>query len=143
MCRYLYSFLIKIISGVILALVFIPSFVYLICSLIFDSHLNITTLILSISCTLVWIIFILIIRMVNTFAKKRIVFKEGQIQYMGRTLNMDNVSIKYFKFHVSVVEPSLVIPKLHISGDNLSVTCYLSRVDLNKLKKLNITIKEI
>ena len=63
--------------------------------------------------------------------------------YKNRTLYSNNVSIKHFKFHISVIEPSLVIPKIHINGNNLSVTCYLSKKDIKKLKKMNFEIKEI
>ena len=50
--------------------------------------------------------------------------------------------MKYFKFHISVIEPSLVIPKIHINGNNLSVTCYLSKNDIKKLEKMNFEIKK-
>ena len=63
--------------------------------------------------------------------------------YKNRTLYSNNVSIKYFKFHISIIEPSLVISKIHINGNNLSVTCYLSKKDIKKLKKMNFEIKEI
>ena len=63
--------------------------------------------------------------------------------YKKKTIYSNNVSIKYFRFHISIVEPNLVIPKIHINGNNLSVTGYLSKKDINKLKKMNFEIKEI
>ena len=51
--------------------------------------------------------------------------------------------MKYFKFYISIIEPSLVIPKIHINGNNLSVTCYLSKNDIKKLEKMNFEIKKI
>ena len=127
MRRYLYSNLLKIIFGSLLIITFIPSFVYFVCSLLIDKSINITI-----------IIFIL-----NKKANNTILFEEEKMLYKNRTLYSNNVSIKYFKFHISVIEPSLVIPKIHINGNNLSVTCYLSKKDIKKLKKMNFEIKEI
>ena len=38
--------------------------------------------------------------------------------------------MKYFKFHISLIAPNLVIPKLHINGNGLSVICYLSKREI-------------
>ena len=85
----------------------------------------------------------MIIFILNKKANNSILFEEEKMLYKNRTLYSNNVSIKYFKFHISVIEPSLVIPKIHINGNNLSVTCYLSKKDIKKLKKMNFEIKEI
>lgn len=143
MRRYLYSNLLMIIFNSLLLIAFIPSVVYFVCSLSFDKSLNITSLILILSCLLLWLFLTLVICIINKRANNSIVFSEGKILYKNRTINSDNVSIKYFRFHISVIEPSLVIPKMHINGDNLSITCYLSKKDIKKLKKLNYEIKEI
>lgn len=143
MSRYLYSNLLKIVFCSILMVIFIPSFVYLTCSLIIDNYLNILSLMLSISCVMSWIIFSLIINKINKTAKNKIIFEDGKIQYKGRTIYMNDLSIKYFKFHISMVDPSIVVPKLHINGNNLSVTCYISKKDMRKIEELGFIIKKI
>jgi hypothetical protein len=98
---------------------------------------------LSISCVMSWIIFTLIINTINKTAKNKIIFKDGKIQYKGRTISMNDLSIKYFKFHISIVDPSMVVPKLHISGNNLSVTCYISKKDIHKIEELGFKLEKI
>lgn len=143
MRRYLYSNLLKIIFGSLLIITFIPSVIYFVCSLLIDKSINITSLILSASCLLLWLFLNLIIFILNKKANNSIIFEEGKVIYKKKTIYSNNVSIKYFKFHISVIEPSLVIPKLHINGNNLSVTCYLSKRDIKMLKKMNFEINEI
>ena len=143
MRRYLYSNLLKIIFGSVLIVTLIPSLVYFVCSLLIDKSINITSLIILISCLLLWLFLNLIIFILNKKANNSILFEEEKMLYKNRTLYSNNVSIKYFKFHISVIEPSLVIPKVHINGNNLSVTCYLSKKDIKMLKKMNFEIKEI
>ena len=143
MRRYLYSNLLKIIFGSLLIITFIPSAIYFVCSLLLDKSINIASLILSVSCLLLWISLNLIIFILNKKANNSIIFEEGKVIYKKKTIYSNNLSMKYFKFHISVTEPSLVIPKIHMSGNNLSVTCYLSKKDIKKLKKMNFEIKEI
>lgn len=143
MRRYLYSNLLKIIFGSVLIITFIPSLVYFVCSLLIDKNINITSLILIISCLLLWFFLDLMIFILNKKANNSILFEEGKVIYKKKTIYSNNVSIKYFRFHISIVEPNLVIPKIHINGNNLSVTGYLSKKDINKLKKMNFEIKEI
>ena len=143
MCRYIYSNLLKIIFGSLLIITFISSVIYFVCSYLIDKSINIVSLILSVSCLLLWISLNLIIFILNKKANNSIIFEEGKVIYKKKTIYSNNLSMKYFKFHISVTEPSLVIPKIHISGNNLSVTCYLSKNDIKKLKKMNFEIKEI
>ena len=143
MRRYLYSNLLKIIFGSLLTITFIPSLVYFVSSLLIDKSINITSLIIIISCLLLWLFLNLIIFILNKKANNSIIFEEGKLIYKKITIYSNNVSMKYFKFHISVIEPDLVIPKIHINGNNLSVTCYLSKNDIKKLKKMNFEIKEI
>lgn len=143
MRRYLYSNLLKIIFGSVLIITFIPSLLYFVCSLLIDKSINITSLILIISCLLLWFFLDLMIFILNKKANNNILFEEGKVIYKKKTIYSNNVSIKYFRFHISIIEPNLVIPKIHINGNNLSVTCYLSKKDIKKLKKMNFEIKEI
>lgn len=143
MRRYLYSNLLKIIFGSLLIITFIFSLIYFIFSLSIDKSLNIESLIIIILCLLLWFFLELIIFILNKKANNSILFEEGKMLYKNTTIFSNNVSIKYFKFYISIIEPSLIIPKIHINGNNLFVTCYLSKKDINKLKKMNFEIKEI
>ena len=143
MRRYLYSNLLKIIFGSVLIITFMPSLVYFVCSLLIDKSTNITSLLLIISCLLLWFFLELIIFILNKKANNSIIFEEGKLIYKKKTIYSNNVSMKYFKFHISVIEPDLVIPKIHINGNNLSVTRYLSKNDIKKLEKMNFEIKKI
>ena len=143
MRRYLYSNLLKIIFGSILIVTLVPSLVYFVCSLLIDKSINITSLIIIISCLLLCFFLELIIFILNKKANNSIIFEEGKLIYKKKTIYSNNVSMKYFKFHISVIEPDLVIPKIHINGNNLSVTCYLSKNDIKKLEKMNFEIKKI
>ena len=143
MRRYLYSNLFKIIFGSLLIITFIPSLVCFVCSLLIDKSLNIVSLIIILSCLLLWLFLELMIFLLNKKANNSILFEEGKMLYKNRTMFPNNVNIKYFKFHISIIEPSLIIPKIHINGNNLSVTCYLSKKDIKKLRKMNFEIIEI
>lgn len=143
MRRYLYSNLLKMIFGSLLIITFIPSVIYFVCSLLIDKSTNITSLILIVFCLLLWLFLKLMIFILNKKANNSIFFEKGKMLYKDRTMFSNNASIKYFKFHISIIEPSLVIPKIHINGNNLSITCYLSKKDIKKLKKMNFEIKEI
>ena len=143
MRRYLYSNLLKIIFGSLLIIAFIPSVVYFTCSLLIDKSLNIASLIFIISCLALWIFLELVIFILNKKSNNSILFEEGKLVYKNRTIYSNNVIINYFKFHISVIDPSLVIPKICVNGNNLSILCYLSIKDIKKLKKLNFEIKEI
>ena len=135
--------LLKIIFGSVLIVTLVPSLVYFVCSLLIDKSINITSLIIIISCLLLWVFLELIIIILNKKANNSIIFEEGKLIYKKKTIYSNNVSMKYFKFHISVIEPDLVIPKIHINGNNLSVTCYLSKNDIKKLEKMNFEIKKI
>ena len=143
MRRYLYSNLLKISFCSLLTITFIPSAVYIVCSLFIDKSINIVSLITIISCLLLWLFLDLIIFILNKKANNSIFFEEGKVIYKKKTIYSNNVSMKYFKFYISIIEPSLVIPKIHINGNSLSVICYLSKKDIKKLKKMNFEIKEI
>ena len=139
MRRYLYSNLLRMIFSSLLVFIFVPSFI---CVLI-NENFNITSLVLTISCVVLWTLLITIISLTNRIAKNSIIFEEGKIRYKDRCVYANDISIKYFKFYISVVEPNIVIPKVYINGNNLSVTIYLSKRDVKKLKKMKFKIKEI
>lgn len=51
--------------------------------------------------------------------------------YNNITFNIRHISFNKKSINIT----SLVIPKIYINGNNLSVTCYLSKKDIKKLKK--------
>ena len=143
MRRYLYSNLLRIIFGSVLMIILIPSLVCFVCSLLIDKSTNITSVLLIISCLLLWSFLELVIFILNKKANNSIIFEEGKVIYKRKTIYSNNMSMRYFKFYISVIEPSLVIPKIRINGNNLSITCYLSKNDIKKLEKMNFEIKKI
>ena len=143
MRRYLYSNLLRIIFSSVLMVILIPSLVYFVCSLLIDKSTNITSVLLIVSCLLSWSFLELAIFILNKKATNSIIFEEGKVIYKRKTIYSNNMSMRYFKFYISVIEPSLVIPKMRINGNDLSVTCYLSKNDIKKLEKMNFEIKKI
>ena len=143
MRRYLYSNLLKIIFDSVFVIVSMPSAIVFICSLLIDKRFNATSLLLILSCFLSWLLLMLVTFILNMRANNCILFEEGKMLYNNRTTFCDEVSLKYFKFHISFIEPSLVIPKLHINGNNFSITCYHSKRDIEKIKKMKFEIKEV
>lgn len=143
MRRYIYSNLLKIVFSSLLIIAFIPSAFCFICSLIIDKSLDVGSLIVILSCLLLRIFLELAIFILNRKASNTILFEEGRMLYKNRTVYSDYASIKYFKFNISIIEPSLAIPKVQINSNIFSVTCYLSKRDIKKLKKMNFEIYEI
>ena len=142
MRRYLYSNLLRIIFSSVLMVILIPSLVYFVCSLLIDKSTNITSVLLIVSCLLSWSFLELAIFILNKKATNSIIFEEGKVIYKRKTIYSNNMSMRYFKFYISVIEPSLVIPKMRINGNDLSVTCYLSKNDIKKIEKMNFEIKK-
>lgn len=141
MSRYIYSNLLKMIFGSIFTIISLFSIIYFGCSLLIDKVVSIPSIIIICLCLLFWIIVISIISLLNKFSNNRIIFENTKIKYRGKTFYYDNVNIKYFKFFISFIEPSLVFPKIHINGNGLSVICYLSKKDIKRLMQIGYTIK--
>ena len=138
---YLYSYLLKIIFVSLLSIAFIPSVICFLCFLSADHTLNAVSLIFVFSCLLIRLFLEMAIFILNKKAKNSIFFENGKILYKGKTIQSAN--IKYFKFHLSFIEPSLVIPKMYINTHDSSVTVYVSKKDVKRLKKMGFEIKEI
>ena len=143
MSRYLYSNLLRIISCFILSLVFIPSAIYLICSLSIEQTLNIPSFVCTAICLSLHIALIFFVYILNILSRNKIVFQNSKIRYQGIIEHSENLSMVYFKFHISITDPSLVIPKLLIRGERLYKLVYLSKRDIKRLRKLNFSIKEV
>lgn len=143
MSRHIYCNLIKIIINSILLCVFIPSVIIYICYLFVDKQMNIASLSITISCFFTWVISKILISILNKYSKDKIVIYEDKINYKGKIYYKDILSIKYFKFHISFLEPDLVISKLHFNSNGITFICYLSRLDVCKIKKLGYFIREV
>lgn len=143
MTRYLYSNLIKITVLGILLFVFVPSLAFFSIVWFESKIIHTLSLIISILCIISWIMCIILVNVFNNYSSNKLSFKENQITYKGCTFYKENLNFKYFKFHISILEPNLVIPRLHIGSSNLSLTCYLSKKDIKKLESMNYQIKKI
>ena len=143
MSRHLYSNLFKIIGNFTLFCIFAPSLTCLSLSLIIDKKFHVPYFIFTCSCVILWTIWLIAINILNKNAKNKIVFQRDAIQYAGKIIYKNELRIKYFKFYISIIEPSLVIPKLHLNANHLSVTCYLSKKDIKKLENLGYKIDKI
>lgn len=94
-------------------------------------------------CVIAYCVITIFINLLNKFSKNKIVFEKGKIRYKNRVFYSNEISIKYFKPNISIEIPELIIPKTHINANNFYLTCYLSRRDIKRLKKMNFEIKEI
>ena len=143
MRRYVYSHLVRIIAISMLTAVFIPSSIYTICALSLWGAICIPNLIIAFLCIMLYACFEMLIHLLDKKSKKAILFDRNRIQYQGKIIYLDHLRMRYFNFAISVTEPSLVIPKLYINADEFTVTCYLSKRDIKKLKDMDFAVKEI
>ena len=143
MRRYIYSILLKIIFFPLFLCIIIVSFIYFICFLSLDKIFNLPSLLIFISCCLLWFILIIGIIILNKRSKNYLFVEKDKIIYKGKTIYKDSLTMKYFKFHISLIAPNLVIPKLHINGNGLSVICYLSKKEIKKLENFGYEIRWI
>lgn len=82
-------------------------------------------------------------KLLDVKSKNRILFDSNNIYYKGRIINRANLNMRYFKFYMSIVNDTILFPKLIITGNDLYVICYFSRRDIKKLKELGYEIKMI
>jgi hypothetical protein len=108
-----------------------------------DKIFNLPSLLIFISCCLLWFILIIGIIILNKRSKNYLFVEKDKIIYKGKTIYKDSLTMKYFKFHISLIAPNLVIPKLHINGNGLSVICYLSKKEIKKLENFGYEIRWI
>ncbi|MDE5715951.1 MAG: hypothetical protein K2I42_07480 [Anaeroplasmataceae bacterium] len=79
----------------------------------------------------------------NKRAKNYLIVEKDKIIYKGKTIYKDSFTMKYFKFHISLIAPNLVIPRLHINGIGLSIICYLSKKEIKKIENFGYEIRWI
>lgn len=108
-----------------------------------DKIFNLPSLLIFISCCLLWFILIIGIIILNKRSKNYLFVEKDKIIYKGKAIHKGSLTMKYFKFHISLIAPNLVIPKLHINGNGLSVICYLSKKEIKKLENFGYEIRWI
>ena len=143
MSRYIYSYLIKMVLNFMIFITFIGISGYFFGHLITTKEIDKGCFTGYMACVIAYCVVTIFISLLNKFAKNKIVFEKGEIRYKNRVFYSNEISIKYFKPNISIEIPELIIPKTHINANNFYLTCYLSKRDIKKLKKMDFEIKEI
>ena len=141
MRRYVYSNLLSIINNTIVAFVLIPTISYF-CILYTENQLNLACIFIIISFLIFWILFKIFIKILDAKSKNYLLFEKDKIIYKNRTFYANNLSIRYFKFYVSVLETCMVFPKVLINVNGVSIIAYLSKKDVREIEKLGYNIKK-
>jgi hypothetical protein len=124
-------------------LIFVPIIFNIFYVFLIYKELNILSFLLGLACIFLFIILWIILNLLNKYSKNKIVFTQDKIYYKGKSEYKENMSFRYFKFHIYIIETDFVFPKLHINGDNISLTCYLSKKDINKLEHMGYEIIKV
>ena len=141
MKRYVYDSIIKGITKIAGIIMVIMSTVCFLFSFFIDKVLNIPTIIFASIGILLVIIGILASLFLRLIAKWCVVFSDGKVYYQNKCLY--NCNIKYKKFYISLIDPSLVIPRLCIFDGSKTISVYLTKKDVKKLVKEKYEIKFI
>lgn len=141
MKRYVYDSIIKGITKIAGIIMVIMSTVCFLFSFFIDKVLNIPTIIFASIGILLVIIGILASLFLRLIAKWCVVFSDGKVYYQNKCLYSCN--IKYKKFYISLIDPSLVIPRLCIFDGSKTISVYLTKKDVKKLVKEKYEIKFI
>ena len=140
MKRYRFDSIIKWIFNVIGYTLFFVSSIYFVLTLSIDKLFDFYALVLAGSGIIVIVIGFLT-RILLRKTKYCVRFAEGSIFY--RNKRFYNFSLKYVKFYISIIEPSLVIPKLYVNDGEKSLVVYLTKKDVKELIAENYEIKII
>lgn len=129
----------------ILSLVFVPTVICFMLFTLVELEFNIVCLAIIIACIITWLLLKISISLLNKFSKSRVIFLKNQLKYKSSIIHKNDISMKYFKFYISLTEPDLIIPKLYIKfyEYSTSIVLYLSKKDVKKLKTLNFDIIEV
>ena len=140
MQRHPYFYLIKTVLRAIILCVFVPLFIYLVCSFFIDGKIHGTSTAALAICAILYFLADLVGFWLNRKSKKRLVFEEDTVYCNGKSFDKSALRMRYFGSQVSLIWETLVIPKLYINGIGRPVTCYLPRKDIEKLKRMNYSI---
>ena len=143
MSRHLYSNVFRKIADFLLGSIAVVSLFFFVCSWKIDNTISVSSLIVFSSCLAIWVVSFAFLALLDQKSRKIVVFEKNRIKCQGKTRYKHDLHMKYFSFHISLIDPSLVFPKLHISSNDFSVTCYLSKRDVKKLEKLGYAIKRV
>ena len=141
MKRYVYDSIIKGITKIAGIIMVILSMICFLFSFFIDQVINIPSIIFASIGILLVIIGILASLFLRLIAKWCVVFSNGKVYYQNKCLYSCN--IKYIKFYISLIDPSLVIPRLDIFDGDKSISVYLIKKDVKKLVKEKYEIKFI
>ena len=138
MKRYKYDSIIKGIFNSIGWTLFFVATIYFILMILIDNLFSITALIFAGSGIITIIVGYLMRILLRNINRCCVIFKNGVIYIDNKSFY--DYSIKYFKFYISIFEPSLVIPKLYIKNESNSIVVYLTKKDVKKLIKAKYSI---
>ena len=139
MKRSRFDSIIKGTFNAIGCILFTVSSIYFVLTLSIDKSFNFYAVVIAGSGIIVIVIGFLT-RILLRKTKYCVRFAEGTIFY--RNKRFYNFSLKYVKFYISIIEPSLVIPKIYVNDGAKSLVVYLTKKDVKKLiaEKYEITI---
>lgn len=140
MSRYRFYNLVKNICFILIFISMIFNIIYI---LFTYKDLDISSFFMVGFYVLLFVILWFILNLLNKYSNNKIVFTKEKIYYRGKSEYKDNLSFRYFKFHIYIIESDFVFPKLHINGDNISLTCYLSKKDIKRLEDMGYEIIKV
>lgn len=140
MKRHKNDLIIKVIFNFIGCLLILVSSIYFLCSLLIDKIINYN----SIICSAIGLLFIIVkyfVRFLFSLSKKNIIiFFNNYFVFNNQKYCLNECNFRYFKLYISVIDPTLVFPTLHINARNLVFDVYLSKKDINKIIKMGYDI---
>ena len=141
MKRNIYDSIVKGITKIIGTIISILSIMCFLFSFFIDKVINIPSIIFA----MIGILFVFIGFLVSLFlrliTKWCVEFSNGKVYYQNKCLY--NCNIKYKKLYISLIDPSLVIPRLCIFDGSKTISVYLTKRDVKKLLKEKYEIKFI
>lgn len=143
MCRYLYANLIRIISATISLGIAVPALLYFVLSLCLDGEFHGISFAIWITSMAFLIIMSIIVQILNKFAKRKVLFLKDKMCFGKRSMCRGDIKLRYFQFHISLIEPHLVIPKVQVCCYEKNFICYLSKNDVKKLEKMGYIIDKV
>jgi hypothetical protein len=86
---------------------------------------------------------LVVIQILNRFAKRKILFLKDGMFFEGRTICRSDVKLRYFRFHISLIDQYFAIPKVQIRYCEKNFFCYLSPNDVKKLENMGYSIEKV
>lgn len=141
--RHPYSDLIKKATLFAVLPIMLVSSVYFVLALTVDGRRSTVSMTVFACAVAVYVLAVLCTHICDQRSAKSILFSEEGVRYGNRYIDLQEASLRYFRFYLSVFDPALELPKLCINADGRSLVCYLSRRDIRKLKVMGYRVSEI